>query len=619
MIVEALRHEETSLVGLTVVAGCAARFGPLLLHFVSGAALVFALSIVFVSVGCRTRVTPIVFICALIIGVLPMLSLRSLQGLAPTRVGSTSAVIELVSDPAEQPGGGISCVVRVAHKRLRATSYGAAAQQLRNGTAGATFRVIGTVQEWSGAIPDWAVSKHLAGKITVQKADPIDNGSWPWRSARWVRLQMAKGATALPRDQRPLFGGFVLGDDRGQRVEVTDDFRAAGLSHLLVVSGQNVAFVLAAVAPLFQRLSPRVRAVLAVLVILGFAVVTRFEPSVLRASMMAGVAVTARAMYRPQPAIRLVCLAVLTLLLIDPLLSWSVGFGLSVGATVGLATLSGPIEDRLRRLRVLPSIRSPLAATLAAQIGTYPLLVGLGGVSPVSIPANLLALPVAEPLMVWGLIIGVPAGLLGQGAAGVLHLPNRLMITWVAGVARFAAMFVRRFPSQSWWPLMLGATCLIWCYVHIRPRRLVLIGIAIGSVFWVSRPDLTSAPIARGRVVLWREGGLTVALARPGVNGQNALSDLRALKVSSLAVLVIQRSTNASWTSIGPVVARHHAKQIVQCGISSRLDGTEVLGLADGDVLRIATDTKQWLRVTCKGGRAQIIADTATNFIAELP
>jgi competence protein ComEC len=581
----------------------------------------------FGTVLCRNRFDRAILLCVLIIGVLPFLALRGLQGLAPTHVGATSTIAELVTDPEDQQGGGVVVVVRVDHKRLRATAYGAVGAALRSGTAGTRYEITGAAHEWVGSIPGWAVSKHLAGKLNVRSATLIDHGSWPWVTARWIRQRMADGARSLPPSQRPLFGGFVLGDDRGQRPEVTDDFRASGLSHLLVVSGQNVAFVLAATMPLFQRMSPRVRAAAALFCIISFAVITRFEPSVLRASMMAGLAVTSRALYRPQPAIRLVSVAVLGLLLIDPLLSWSIGFGLSVGATVGLALLSGPIEKLLtRRLtsRWLPRwIRSALSATLAAQIGTYPLLVGLGGVSPLSIPANLLALPAAEPLMIWGLIIGVPAGLLGHAAATVLHVPDRLLIGWVAAVAKVAAMFVRHFPTAPWWPAVVVGVVFVHHIAQQITQRVVrkmgLHGricrncVHIGFVvlmtvglWWSPVDSREQVLLSHGRVTLWRNGGSVVVFAKPGVDGLRTLADLRLLRVTAIDAIVMQRSTNSSWTSVGPLLARFRPRLLVQCGRTTKLDGIEVFGVGEGDVLHVSSNSRDWLLVRCVNGRANV-------------
>ena len=242
---------------------------------------------------------------------------------------------------------------------------------------------------------------------------------------------------ALPERQRPLFLGFVLGDTRGQAADVTDDFRGSGLTHLLAVSGENVAFVLALAGPLLRRLSLRPRFVATVTVIAFFALVTRFEPSVLRASVMAALAVTASTLGREASRLRLLALAVALLVVLDPFLVRTVGFQLSVAACAGIVLLAPPLARAMRGPRVLCDA---LAVTIAAQAGVAPVLVIVfGGVPLASVPANMLAAPVAAAVMVWGVGAGMAAGLLGPRFAALLHWPTNLMIRWIAGVAHWSA------------------------------------------------------------------------------------------------------------------------------------------------------------------------------------
>ncbi len=248
---------------------------------------------------------------------------------------------------------------------------------------------------------------------------------------------LAGGAEVLPDVERSLYGGFVLGDDRGQRPEVVDDFRGSGLTHVLVVSGQNVAFLLVLVSPLTQRSSLGARWAVTIGVIGAFAVVTRFEPSVLRASAMAALAVTASWMGRPTGTLRLLALAVAGLVLVDPLLVHSVGFQLSVAASAGIAVLAPVVAGHLRG----PAWwREALGVTVAAQLGVAPVLVlRFGGMPVVALVANVVAVPVAGLVTTWGLPAGVVAGLCGPAVAQVVHLPTQLLIGWVAMVARVAA------------------------------------------------------------------------------------------------------------------------------------------------------------------------------------
>jgi competence protein ComEC len=151
---------------------------------------------------------------------------------------------------------------------------------------------------------------------------------------------------------------------------------------------------------------------------------------------MAALAATAVVLARPAGTLRLLSLAVTVMMLVDPLLVWSVGWWLSVGATAGIAVLAAPLALRLPGPRPLAEA---LAVTVAAQIGVAPVSVSVfGGLPLASVPANLLAVPVAGPLMVWGLPAGVLAGV-APALAPVLHLPTRLAVRWIALVARTGA------------------------------------------------------------------------------------------------------------------------------------------------------------------------------------
>jgi competence protein ComEC len=151
---------------------------------------------------------------------------------------------------------------------------------------------------------------------------------------------------------------------------------------------------------------------------------------------MAGLAATAFVLARPASTIRLLALAATLMVLVDPLLVWSVGWWLSVGATAGIAVVATPLAARLPGPRALAELA---AVTVAAQVGVAPVAIGaFGGLPIVSVPANLLAVPVAGPLMMWGLPAGVAAGVV-PALAPVLHVPTRLGVRWIALVARVGA------------------------------------------------------------------------------------------------------------------------------------------------------------------------------------
>ena len=149
-------------------------------------------------------------------------------------------------------------------------------------------------------------------------------------------------------------------------------------------------------------------------------VLTRAEPSVLRAGTMAALAALAFAIGTEREPPRLLASAVVVLLLVDPLLVRSVGFWLSVGATAGVTVIGPPLR---RRLSGLGPLATPLAMTAAAQLGVLvPSVLVFGQITVIGIVANLVAVPVAGLVMLYGLPASLVAGAV-PALRGVLMLP----------------------------------------------------------------------------------------------------------------------------------------------------------------------------------------------------
>jgi competence protein ComEC len=232
---------------------------------------------------------------------------------------------------------------------------------------------------------------------------------------------------------------------------------------LLAVSGANVAFVLALVGPLLRRLPTAGRFVAGVLVVVVFAAMTRFEPSVLRASAMALIVMTARASGRPVAALRSLCYAVVVLLLVDPFLLHSVGFQLSASACAGIALLARPIE---RRMPGPEWMRAVLAVTIGAQVGVAPVLLAVfGSVEWIAPAANLLAVPAAEPITVLAIPIAA-VGSIVPFLARLAFVPVVALLWWTREVAHLSARAPALVAAAAL-VLVIGAT---W-YARRAARR----------------------------------------------------------------------------------------------------------------------------------------------------
>ncbi len=325
---------------------------------------------------------------------------------------------------------------RKVDRTVALVGSGDASSELRVLAAGDRVLVEGRLRALSGyhSRSQW---RHAVAELHIEEIDAAAPPLAPWWVlANRLRATVEDGLNVLPAAPRALLAGFLLGDTRDLPPDLVDDFRNAGMSHLLAVSGANVAFVLAMAAPLLRRMSLRGRLVGGLAVIGTFATMTRWEPSVMRASVMAGLVLLARFLGRPADAARVLVYAMVMLLLVDPFLLRSVGFLLSCGACAGIVLLSAPLAARLPGPRLM---RETLGVTLGAQVGVAPLLLAVFGSVPlISIPANMIAVPLAAPLTVWGLAASVGGGIFGPGLGRWLQMPNVALLGAVEAVARLA-------------------------------------------------------------------------------------------------------------------------------------------------------------------------------------
>jgi competence protein ComEC len=498
---------------------------------VAGAAVVLALG---------ARHPAAVAVAALLLA--SCLGARAWSGIEAPPPGPHDGVVTLLTDP-EPAFGAVRAEVRVGERRLDAWVRGAGAGRFATLLAGERVRVRGRVEGSPQSAP-WLVPRHVVGRLVIDEVGPSSGGDLASRVANGLRRTLVRGAESLADDRRALFTGFVLGDDRGQDPLVADDFDGAGLTHLLAVSGQNVAFVLVVVGPLVRRLGLRGRLVVTLAVLAFFALATRFEPSVLRATAMAAIATIGVTLARRASPRRVLALAIAALVLVDPLLVHAVGFLLSVGAATGIVLLARPLAEVVPGPRV---VAEALAVTMAAQLGVAPVLVPVfGGVPVASIPANLLAGPASGPIMVWGLTGGLAAGVVGAPLAALLHVPTGLLLAWVATVARQATGLGLGEWGASHLLVLAGAGAALVVGRRRRARPVVVaaavvvgLGAALHPVAAVRSGPAARVEVAPGATV---HRGVVLVLAgsgEPGAPGPSrVLEGLRRADIRSLELVV---------------------------------------------------------------------------------
>lgn len=266
----------------------------------------------------------------------------------------------------------------------------------------------------------------VAGLLLAQSdPDVLARPSIWWRASGAVRSSVRAAVAGRPVEQRALVPALVDGDVSAMPPDLVEDFRTTGLTHLTAVSGTNltllVGFVL--VVARWCRVRGRWLYVVGAVGIAGFVLLARTDASVLRAAVMGAIGLLAMSHDGRHRALRALGGATLVLLLVDPGLARSIGFALSVLATVGILLLAPAWRDALGRW--LPRwLAEAIAVPAAAQLACTPLIAAISGqVSLVAVLANLLAEPAVGPATVLGLLGGVLA---------LIYVPLGRLVAWPA-------------------------------------------------------------------------------------------------------------------------------------------------------------------------------------------
>ncbi|MGB2758276.1 MAG: ComEC/Rec2 family competence protein, partial [Acidimicrobiia bacterium] len=226
----------------------------------------------------------------------------------------------------------------------------------------------------------YLASKHIATRIRLQEIAHIDFDHAWWSPVVGIRREAVHSLEALPGESGPLLAAFVFGDTRRVDASVQMRMRASGLGHLFAVSGANVTFVLAGMYPLLMFLPRRPRLIASLVVVWLFVVLAGLVPSVLRAGVMLTAALIDQWVARGRRRVRGLAAAVITCIVIDPFLTQSLGFALSVAATCGMIGVAPWLAHRLGDGPIVTAS----APTVAAQACTAPVLWAAGLQVPLS-------------------------------------------------------------------------------------------------------------------------------------------------------------------------------------------------------------------------------------------
>jgi competence protein ComEC len=373
------------------------------------------------------------------------------------------------------------------------------------------------------------------------------------REAIRDRAESALGSGMSAREGA-LARGFVLGEDERIDDGTVEDFRRAGLSHLLAVSGQNVALLGLLAMPLLAGLGIplRTRLVWILAAIVLYVPLAGGGPSILRAGVMGGLSLLATLAGRRSSRLYGLAVAAIVTLAIDPGIGADVGWQLSFAAVLGILALASPLRaaivSRLGGGGWRGALAEGAAMTVAASLATMPLIAfHFGALSTTTLLANLLALPAVAPAMWLGMMVAAA----GQIPGFPVAILNAIAAPLLAYVAQVAAWCGR--PSWAYVQVRIGITGLLASYLALATSGLLVPPLLRHRrLATLRRPPTTPADgpipssiwtLSARRRGFWRFAGAAgvgmalVALVLTGAgNGTTGAEPVAGLRVSVLDV-----------------------------------------------------------------------------------
>lgn len=438
----------------------------------------------------------------------------------------------------------------------------------------------------------------LSGSLRIGESVTVQTPTQkPWGAALLSVRQAAAGLVEryLSGEPAALVKSLCLGDRSVLSGAIKDDFRACGVSHLLVVSGLHLSMIAGAVQALLRLLRCRRRpaAVITMLAVIAFMLLVGFTPSVKRAGVMLLVLLAGELFRREADGLNSLGLALLLIGLLDPYMVWDIGLQLSAGSTAGILLL----YPRMQRgwllsvqqsshawVRTLYRPAQMVAVSLSAMLVLPLLILYFGEISLVFLPANLLMVYPATGAVVVGLLGLVcggwcaPAGTLLFGAAGLLAR----LLRWIAGwIGRLPLATVQVRQPYVWLGLLLVAVVLglFWKHLTRKTRVCAVTGAVIALAAGVLTYQALMRPVTTcefletegdtAALMQWSGGNALILTGEEDATMRQVTAALSRQRIRRLSVVVLLNLNDKALANL-PVLANACEIERVICPSSGR-------------------------------------------------
>jgi len=320
--------------------------------------------------------------------------------------------------------------------------------------------------------------------LSFAKTDLISHGQGNLIKEKLFTIKrkfVSKIKDILSEPESSLLAGLIVSGKEAMPQSILEEFRRAGVIHIVVLSGYNVAIIAEFIRKIFEGLLIFSRAPVialfamwpSVIAILFFVLMTGAEATVVRASIMVLTVILAKSFGRNYSASRALITAGFIMVIWNPkILVFDPSFQLSFLATLALIYVVPIVEKNLLFITNKFKLRSLISTTLATQITVLPFLVySMGDLSVVSLLANILILPIIPLTMLIGFIASI-LGFISTILAWPVAYATHLLLGWILGVSHYLGTLSFasvKVPSFPFWLVVLIYLGLV---IFVRQKNL---------------------------------------------------------------------------------------------------------------------------------------------------
>ncbi len=282
---------------------------------------------------------------------------------------------------------------------------------------------------------------HILHKAIVTQTGEVDQGLIRVLSGIKQKFISNIGETfSFP--ESALLAGLLLGSKQSLGDENLESFRRAGVSHVIVLSGFNIAIVALAIMAVTSFLPRTIGFGLATLGVVFFAMMVGGEATVVRATIMVVLALLGKFIGRQYNALRALIIAGSLMMFLNPyILLHDVSFELSFVATLALILVMPILEPLAQWIPNPMGLREIIVSTVSVELLVIPLILyRMGSVSIVSLFSNLLILPVISPTMLFG-FLSASFGFVSHTLAVLFGYPAFLLLQYELWVVDMMSSF----------------------------------------------------------------------------------------------------------------------------------------------------------------------------------